>query len=337
MTTELAIIILITSLIVYVIIDFGFVRRQVKLASNLVLSLGILGTFMGISIALFCFNTGTDFQENIAYFINSLRLAFITSVIGITANLFIRIFIKIPKVDDSGDLYYFQLAFLEKIYRRIDDAHTMMLPNTGQVTAPTQDSDLLEELKRINENLLIITGVPSIAKSSIMTAVTGQTTQFQPINNWVEEHLSNSFEKLRRDLSAISINLKNYPEELNNFQGSLRTITEKINSYNLQLSSLNEQMTQNNTGVNQLAKTFEKLNKGANQFILMQEKMDSFFVTMQEIVNGIDNRAAVKDIAFLRKQYTAEIQNRLGGIETLLERINKVLKLSSTTKTNDYV
>jgi len=290
MNTELATIIIITSLIVYVIIDFGFVRRQVKLASNLVLSLGILGTFIGISIALFFFNTKTDFQESIAYFINSLRLAFITSVIGITANLFIRIFIKIPKVDDSGDLYYYQLAFLEKIYRRIDDAHTMMLPTTAQVTAPTQDMSLLEELKKINENLLILTGVPSIVKSKIATSITGQAIQFQPINNWVEEHLSNSFEKLRRDLSVISTHLKDYPEALNNFQFSLRAITEEINNYNLQLFSLDEQITKNSAGV-----------------------------------------------AFLRKQYTSEIQNRLGGIETLLERINKVLKLSSTSKTNDYV
>lgn len=332
MNTELATIIIITSLIVYVIIDFGFVRRQVKLASNLVLSLGILGTFIGISIALFFFNTETDIQKSIAYFINSLRLAFITSVIGITANLFIRIFIKIPKVDDSGDLYYYQLAFLEKIYRRIDDAHTMMMPNTGVIVAPTQEIGLLEELQKINANLLSLSNAPSMKQNNFVTESLGNS-----INNLIEEHLNYSFGELRRDLSAIRTILQSYPEELKEFQASLRTVTREISNYNTQLLTLDEQMTQNKAGVNQLAETFEKLNVGTNQFVLMQEKIDSFFVTMNEVVTNIDNRESVKDIAFLRKQYTTEVQSRLGGMEKILERINKVLKLSSTTKTNDYV
>ncbi len=328
----LFLIILITTLIIFVVHEFGYRRKQVQLASSLVLSLGILGTFIGISIALFYFDTKTEIKDSIGYFIDALRLAFITSVIGIAANLFIRIFIKIPTGDDAGELLYHQLSFLEKLYRRIDDMHTMMMPTSPNYVAPPHELLMVSELEELNKNLVNLVSSTSMSMSTSATTENNQSSHFQAVNLWIEEHLSDSFEKLRRDLSIIATSMESYPAELRNFQEKLKKTTSEIHYYNKGLIALDEKMFANKAGVHQLADAFAQLNGEANTFIGLQSKIDSFFLTMNEVVASIDNKESIKILRYLREQYSRELKSELGSIEFQLQEIRQVLKLSSLNK-----
>ena len=70
---------------------FGGIKSRYSANSiaGLVLTIGIFGTFLGVLIGLAAFNL-QDESIGIQNLINSLKLAFITSVSGMLSNLFIR-------------------------------------------------------------------------------------------------------------------------------------------------------------------------------------------------------------------------------------------------------
>ena len=58
---------------------------------NEIVSLGVLGTFLGIAFGLFNFDA-TNVKESMPYLLNGLKTAFITSGVGIFFSIIISIF-----------------------------------------------------------------------------------------------------------------------------------------------------------------------------------------------------------------------------------------------------
>lgn len=85
-------------------IAFFFVKSIVQKNVNYkneCVSLGILGTFVGISVGLFYFNT-QSISQSIPFFLDGLKTAFITSGAGITASIILSLLN--PKEQDTQHL-----------------------------------------------------------------------------------------------------------------------------------------------------------------------------------------------------------------------------------------
>lgn len=74
-------------------------------APSLLTSLGILGTFTGIVIGLFEFNI-SDIDSSISLLLDGLKTAFITSILGITLSLILKLFSQCyrSKYDKEKDI-----------------------------------------------------------------------------------------------------------------------------------------------------------------------------------------------------------------------------------------
>jgi len=89
MTSELLIILFGGLMVVAAVIDlvsFFVFKRHVKLQSVIV-SLGMLGTFLGIVLGLWDFDT-QKIVDSVPFLLEGLKLAFITSIMGIGLSVF---------------------------------------------------------------------------------------------------------------------------------------------------------------------------------------------------------------------------------------------------------
>lgn len=85
-------------IVVWILILFGLSlqKNSKRNYKNEIVSLGVLGTFVGIAIGLLQFDA-TDIKGSIAPLLEGLKTAFITSGVGIFFSIILSIFKPIPK------------------------------------------------------------------------------------------------------------------------------------------------------------------------------------------------------------------------------------------------
>ena len=64
-------------------------HRQVNAVASLVTVIGVLGTFLGIAIGLYQFNT-ENIEVSVPKLLEGLKIAFITSILGIAGSIFLK-------------------------------------------------------------------------------------------------------------------------------------------------------------------------------------------------------------------------------------------------------
>ena len=70
--------------------DFGKIRhQQVNTIASIVTVIGVLGTFAGITYALFEFDTN-DIKASVPQLLNGLKFAFVTSILGIIGSIALK-------------------------------------------------------------------------------------------------------------------------------------------------------------------------------------------------------------------------------------------------------
>jgi methyl-accepting chemotaxis protein len=109
-------------IVVWILILFAksMEKNSKRNYKNEIVSLGVLGTFIGIAIGLFHFDA-THIKESMPFLLEGLKTAFITSGVGIFVSIIISIFRpnKIAKVtlDNIG---YNQLKIIETLEKSLD-------------------------------------------------------------------------------------------------------------------------------------------------------------------------------------------------------------------------
>lgn len=165
--TDIFIIVMILAFLLAVIWSKkGINESFVNYAPTLLTSLGILGTFLGIVLGLLEFNT-TNVEGSIVKLLDGLKVAFITSVIGILGSILIKFLINAniitPKIIeeqkeqdiDISDLYNImnmQNENLIKLQNVLSDNQESSI--IGQMKL--MRSDITDNNKKNNEQLLIL-------------------------------------------------------------------------------------------------------------------------------------------------------------------------------------
>jgi len=85
---ELGLISVITVLMLCLFIFASRLKRNVHLAASIITVLGILGTFVGIAYGLYMFDE-TQIEQSIPSLLAGLKIAFLTSIIGIFLSIVI--------------------------------------------------------------------------------------------------------------------------------------------------------------------------------------------------------------------------------------------------------
>ncbi len=250
-------------------------RRIIDSLPNIVSALGVIGTFLGITMGLMDFNPSPDkIDASISTLLNGLKTAFYTSLAGMAGSLLLRFFVtdKVFDKEEEGISSAEQASI--NICKEIQQMSKEMIAAIQGSSASQQQ--LVSEIKAI--------------KSSQVTFFNSVQSQLDKMNADSIETMKTNFDTLvllgrnqDANISGIKNNVekqldetKKYSEVLKNEVGSIKDkMTETNNLLTAKFDEFSELLKKSNTEalVEVMKKVTEEFQKQMNQLIskLVQE------------------------------------------------------------------
>ncbi len=129
-------------------------RKWLDQLPSIISTLGVLGTFLGITKGLLFFDT-TDLDNSIPLLLDGLKTAFFTSLLGMAGSLFLNrsITLKLKNVNAAGDGYYAIAGVINNQNESLQGVMDSVSTSVNTISANTnQMKDDIEEMKaRLNE------------------------------------------------------------------------------------------------------------------------------------------------------------------------------------------
>ncbi len=199
--------------ILYVIYKaFHFPEKKEKY-SQLAVILGILFTFIGIAIGLYFFNT-TDIDNSINDLLSGLKTAFITSIAGQIASIYINWSIKSKNLDtgekeDEVDIRDLLKALLSIEKSIAGDGETTLLTQIQKFRTTTQDhlSDLNQSFKDFASDM---------AENNSKALIEALENVMRDFNTKINEQFGDNFKKLNEAVGKMlewQIEYKSFVEQ----------------------------------------------------------------------------------------------------------------------------
>lgn len=199
----------ITFFIIIIVLGFFDLRNKKDLKSQIV-SVGVLGTFVGIYIGLQDFNP-EDMKHSINQVLIGLKTAFFTSIIGMVVAIFLSVYQRLIRgVDDEER----ERELLSEIVERLK-----VLESLDKHQVETKD-----ELKTtLNENFLTLNSslenrVENLGQDVTKDIVKTLENVIEEVTKKLQLQFGENFVKLNDSLSSLLKWQENYKEHLEEFE-----------------------------------------------------------------------------------------------------------------------
>jgi len=299
---------------------------------SIIISLGVLGTFVGIFIGLYGFDT-TSIKDSVPILLEGLKTAFITSIIGMFLSIFLS---AIQKSSGQGELedelqilnsinkQLSNLSTLENIDEKLKNLDTLSLINTKLDSMDTNIKTLSNDISSVKEEMR-----------------TNQTMLFEflekSLNN-VNQSLDEAIEKLAEGATEEIIKaLENVIQDFNKnlteqFGDNFKQLNESVKNMIIwqenYKNSIQELETVLNKAIEGIEMTDEKLNNMSENY----QKIDNTHTKLTDIINTNNNQ--IKNIEIHLKQMNEvgeKAKLMLDSIDTFSEKIKGSLSNQSET------
>lgn len=322
-------------------------KRTVDAFPSIISTLGVLGTFLGITIGLSGFDVN-DLTRSIPILLGGLKTAFYTSLGGMLGSLILRHFctdIKFDKEDGGISSTDAAIRELGKSVREMSTTMVSAIKETRDVVRQMGDSQtsfytqLLEiekkgEEKRTNvdstlSRLSLIQGEQIAAQRNMALSL----ASIDSANKRVEESLgeivdaqsanTSTFDEMNEELKKFSQILRSEVDEIEDkMEDTNKLLTNKFDEFSKLLKKSNTEAL-----VNVMKKVTEEFQKQMNDLIsrLVQEN----FAKLNESVEKLntwqeENKAMIES---LTKQYYQMEQDFEGTSNTMQEVSDHTQKL----------
>lgn len=249
-------------MIIFAIKDYSTYKNENHVDyKSIIVSLGVLGTFVGILIGLADFNT-SNIKGSIPLLLDGLKTSFVTSVEGMIISVFLSV---IQKSSGKGTIED-ELSALKNIESRLASLESI--------------DKKMDSLKKLDDMHQI---------SALMNAkLDSIDTNFKNLSNdinSIKEHMTHSqnqlFEFLQENLENIKTSLEDAVEKL--AEGASKEI----------INALNEVIKDfNNNLIEQFGDNFKQLNESVKNMIIWQENYKNTIENLEKTLNQ-----AVKSIS----------------------------------------
>lgn len=229
------------------------------------ISLGILGTFYGIFLGLIEFNV-TKINESILSLIDGLKLAFITSIVGIGSAILLRILKQIvPRKQEeqeevTAEDIHFQLTELIKAIN--SDSDTSLSSQIQKMRLETNDN-----LNNLNKSFTEF--AEKMAESNTKSLIEAIEQVMKDFNTKINEQIGDNFKRLNEGVEKLVVWQDNYKNQMSEMIEQFTTASQGIEA------------AKNN--LTEIANKMENLPKAA-------EDMKTLIETTQTQINDLDNK-----------------------------------------------
>ncbi|MBX2866860.1 hypothetical protein KTR10_02820 [Candidatus Kaiserbacteria bacterium] len=295
--------------------------RGVQEGQMLATGLGILGTFFGILVALYNFDTA-HIAESVPLLLDGLKFAFATSVVGMGYSLYIGLFPEKFEPDQSS-------------IDPKDKKESELL------------AEMLEEMKALNGNISGENDTTLITQvQKLRTSVTDKQDELKKsFDDFAKEMAENNMKAL---VEAVEKVMEDFNAKINDQLGeNFKRLSEAVENLVVWQDQYREQLT---VSVEMLTKTSESVDKSsesiatftdrAKEFDASAEKLKESLETIGASMTGLKNLADTledsgkkirNEMSEITKQNITELGENLKGIsEKLVEDYSYLQKMMQT-------
>ena len=302
------------------LLDSVVKKNLCNLVAGSMTGLGILGTFIGLSMGLHEFSTGSaaEISDSIAPLMEGIKVAFHTSIYGMVFSLVFNLIYKLvlEKAYDSLNIFltnYDAYVLRDSEYSNESEIHNLLrsMPqeigdNIANTLAPAMKS-ISDTFQNFADNVstnqqkglakIVDSFVDKMNKSlggnfERLGGILETTCDMQEQNNKHMQELMDRANSMVADITSINEISSKTVEKLSEYVDKLDTCQEKINQ---SLVGINDQI-EKQTAINTVLKdSMAKLNEQQNQIITVTSKVSNDL--QQQINNLIDLEQTLNDEA----------------------------------------
>ena len=319
---ELVVTIIFGILVAYILYFFLKEKQYSKesVLGNIASTIGVLGTFVGISIGLWKFNPN-DITSSVPLLLSGMKIAFATSIIGMAASIFMK-----------------YIALKNEAEENIDDI--MELFNTMIAESRNVNNTLIENQKQTENVLNKVSEIWASHQENLTVELKSEILNLN--NNTIskQEELIGEFKKLGECFTLLNSGVnnlltwqENYKETIENTTKELETVIQTIHNADESIESISKNSSLIKENNEKLSEVLKEINKTQNVIIESNKSIIEISNTAKESIpqinehfTNIDNRTK-ESTAYLQTL----ISENLNNIKSYLEKITEDV-LSKTTQ-----
>lgn len=310
--------------------------KLLALMPNIAVSLGILGTFIGIYIGLLEFDVG-KISESIPKLLEGLKTAFVTSIVGIIVSIILKFFYELKsskeesknevKLDDPIELLKniaLGINNLDKSSKEIEKSILSCFKSDEEYSLISQLKLIRQEISdtRRETNESFKNFAKEIAKSNTDALVKALENVISDFNVLLNELVSDSFKELSFAMVKLTEWQNNYKVHIDETGSRINTLLSQLSESAEILKISSDQISQINLNLESIDSTISGLSVSAEDISLHIEHLKNQNATLNEII------MAVRDIGSEAKNVIPSITK---NIESLTSKLDNVV---STTVSN---
>lgn len=319
---ELVVTIIFGILVAYILYFFLKEKQYSKesVLGNIASTIGVLGTFVGISIGLWKFNPN-DITSSVPLLLSGMKIAFATSIIGMAASIFMK-YIALKNEDEEN----------------IDDI--MELFNTMIAESRNVNNTLIENQKQTENVLNKVSEIWASHQENLTVELKSEILNLN--NNTIskQEELIGEFKKLGECFTLLNSGVnnlltwqENYKETIENTTKELETVIQTIHNADESIESISKNSSLIKENNEKLSEVLKEINKTQNVIIESNKSIIEISNTAKESIPQINEHFT--NIDSRTKESTAYLQTliseNLNNIKSYLEKITEDV-LSKTTQ-----
>ena len=320
----------------------SFAKGEHKDLKSLIMSIGILGTFVGIFVGLLGFDT-RNLLDSVPTLLDGLKIAFYTSIIGMGLAIALSIYQKgRHKKEENAPINLIanqslkldELLYLKELSKLNGILETLRLDRDRHEDFKASMKELLGEV-----NASLHKALETLALGASKELIKALEIVISDFNSNLKEQFGENFKELNEATKSILVWQENYKQQveegtkfLENMQQTLREAqtslaqsTESILLNKTNLEEMREYNQQNSLVQQRLIDALDQLSNLESSF---ESKLKSIASLKDSSLQALESSKEFIDSLSQSKQelksYLNEYQERvLGFFESNLERINQ--------------
>jgi len=348
------------------VIDFrSYSQNSHKDFKSIIVSLGVLGTFVGICIGLYQFDT-SDIKASVPLLLDGLKIAFITSIVGMGLSIFLSFIQKFGQNIEMKDDFQVLVSINSKL-NALNSIDTHIQNLSGDISNVKDEMrnnqtmlfEFLEQsLNKINQSL--DEAIDKLAEGATEEIIQALERVIADFNSNLTEQFGDNFKQLNESVKNMIVWQENYKESIQQIEKSfnkviltltitdekLKNMTSSYQQIDKTHQDLNRIITTNDNQIKNLELHLKEMSAIGEKAKLMVDSVDNF---SDKIKGSLTTQSAtltqlIQDSERLKKEIEKQLPASLGELNksltslthkfrddynSFLEHIGKIMEISN--------
>ena len=329
-------------------------NRLIESLPGIAVSLGILGTFVGIFLGLINFDV-QNIDKSVPDLIEGLKTAFLTSIAGMISSLLLKIiYDTIGGREDKKIVYDDPVPVLVNLLDSAIQIENTIKHNTdimNKFFKSDEEFSLVSQIKLIRQEIIdsrkeIKTSLSYFAEklteASTATLVEALKQVVNDFNTLLGELVGESFKTLSESMINLNTWQDNYKSYISDSESRLNQLLNEHQNISNRLEKLTNNFGEIDQSLHTTAKSIEKITLNAKSLELTAEDIARnnaiFETSLEQIKNlGVDARTVIPEIITSMDTIGTSLKNAVNNVSTNLDESSRKFIDINTTNLNNYV